>query len=488
MARPNVLWILADELRADALGCQGGAAAPVWTPHIDGLAAAGVHFRNHFCNSPACVPSRTSMLTATHPVENGIHANEGAWRSFPLPLRLDTFPEAFARAGYRTASIGKSHVPAAYRPWMEENHEGGGMHVFGLDRDPSELEPIVPEGIPSPVAGVFPDRRFFPPEAVTINALRWLDAAEAEPFLLRVSYLQPHTPVLPPARFRRLHRAQDWPGHNLPRGHGSAYEEAFAEMVGGRGLSHREMQRAQADYHALVTWLDAQVGLLLAWLALRRMRERTIVVLDSDHGASLGENGLLGKVVFGPQSHRTPRIVAWPGTLAPAVRDDLAQNLDLAHTLCALCDVPPAPTFGGRDLFAEPPPDAIFATVGNGAQGSRASSAANKGSWRDGAGWPRRGCVRTDRYRLDMNIRQDGHAVRPEEEDVFLADWRVDPCELVDLADDPARADVLADLRSRLLAHAAGSVEPAFIPAFAPDEAPEFLPPRIGPPAGGANV
>jgi len=482
-AAPNILWIFADELRADAIGCQGSPHWRVATPHIDRLATDGVRFGNMFCNAPACVPARTAILTGTHPQGNGVHGNEGAWASFPLPLRLETFPESFARAGWRTASLGKSHVPRGYAPWQEENGEGGGMHVFGLDRDPASLAPIVPRGIPSPVGGVFPDRAFFPPEAVTINALAWLDAAAeaGQPFLLRVSYLQPHTPVLPPQRFRRLYRAGDFPGHAIGGGMASAYEEAFAAMVGGRELTQAEMQQAQADYCALVTWLDTQIGMLLAKLALLRMRERTIVVFDSDHGASLGENGLLSKVVFAPQSQRVPRIVAWPGHIpAGQVRDDLAQGLDLGPTLCHLAGVTPAPHVRGRALFRDPPPEAIFASVGSGAPGARASAAANKGIWRNGGGWPRRGCIRTARWRLDMNLRQDGAAMPADETDIFLADWQADPLERTNLAGVPAHAALRDTLAARLVAFAADSVEPDFVPAFSAAEAPEFAPPRIG--------
>jgi choline-sulfatase len=478
--RPNVLWIFADELRADALGCHGGGLGPVVTPNIDRLAASGTYFRNHFCNSTVCVPSRTSILTATHPQENGVHSNEGAWASFPLPVSLDTFPEVFARHGWRTATIGKSHVPKGYAPWQEENHEGASMHVFGLDRDPASRAPIVPDGIPSPVGGVFPDREFFPPEAVTINALDWLDRIDDTPFLLRVSYLQPHTPVLPPARFRQLFRPDDFPGHDIPPAQQSAFDDAFAEMVGGRRLTHAQMQRAQADYHALVAWLDAQVGLLLAKLEEAGLREQTIVVFDSDHGASLGENGLLSKIVFAPQSHRVPRIVSWPGTLPKdAVREDLAQSLDLARTLCHLAGVAPSDGFRGRALFADPPPEAIYASVGNGTPGARASVAANKGIWRTGAGWPRRGCVRTDRWRLDMNLRMDGGPVPPGEEDVFLTDWRADPSERRNLASDVDHEATRTALVTSLSRFAAKSIEPDFVPRYSPEESPEFAPPRI---------
>jgi choline-sulfatase len=358
--------------------------------------------------------------------------------------------------------------------------EGSGMHDFGLDTDPGPLQPIVPPGIPSPVGGVFPADKPFPPDSVTRNALRRLQAHAGDTFLLRVSYLQPHTPVLPPEKYRAMYRAEDWPGHDLPKGYSSAYDDAFAEVVGGRKLSHAGMQRAQADYHALVTWLDAQVGIVLGALHLLGLAGNTIVVFNSDHGASLGEDGLLSKVVFAPQSHRTPFIVSWPGHLPQGERRNaLSQNLDLARTLCDLTGLAPLPSFEGRSAFSDAPPEMIFGVSGSGATGARASVAANKGGWRNGKGWPRRACVRTAQYRLDMNVRQDDAPVAPEEEDIFLADSIADPAEMRNLAGDPAKKSVVSHLREAILAHAAGALEAERIPAFTADEAPDFLPPRI---------
>lgn len=480
MAKPNILWIMADELRASALGCYGESWAPVATPNIDALAANGVLFTNNFCNSPVCVPSRMSILTAAAPERTGIYFNEGAWKSFPIPVRLKTFPEHFAEHGYRTASLGKSHYAVAYTPWQEDNGAGSSMHGFGLETDPAPLEPIVPRGIPSPVGGTFPSDRTYPPEQVTWNAVRWLDRHGNDPFLLRVSYLQPHTPVLPPQHYRALYRAADWPGHALPRGYGSAYENAYADMVGGREFTHEQVQQAQADYHALVTWLDAQVGVLISMLHTRLLLENTIVVFTSDHGASLGENGLFGKVVCAPQSQRTPFIASWPGRLPQGERrDELTENMDLARTLCDLAGLAPDPAFAGRSVFSEETPERIFATVGTGAPGAKASAAANKGAWRNGGGWPRRCCIRTARYRFDMNVRQDGAAIAAAEEDWFLSDVIADPREMVNLATDPAHKAKVDLLRHQVLEHVTGAIEPEFVPAFSEDEAPEFSPPRI---------
>ncbi|WP_291389274.1 sulfatase-like hydrolase/transferase [Devosia sp.] len=482
MSKPNVVWFFADELRVSALGCYQQSWRPVWTPNIDSLAARGVRFENSFCTSPVCVPSRHSIMTSHYPESTGIYANQGAWKSFPLPVLLPTFPEHFAAHGYRTVSFGKTHLHPSYAPWQESCFEGASMHEFGLEADPT-LEPIMPKGIPSPIGGVSPSEKQYTPEKVTWNALKWLDhhasGGDDTPFLLRVSYLQPHTPVLPPAHYRRLYRARDWPGHNLPRGYGSMAEEAFAAAAGGRELSHEQMQQAQADYHALVSWLDTQVGLVLGALANRGLLENTILVFTADHGASLGEDGLISKDLFVPQCHRVPLIVTWSGVLpAHEVRSDLAQGIDLGPTLVDLAGLPRLPKAQGRALFGDPEPDEVYGTVNFGHYAGDTGQFPPEG-WPQGGSWPRRSCVRTRRYRLDLNVRQDGQPVPPEREDIFLADVEADPKEMHNLAKEPAQADLVASLRAKVLAHAANSVEPQYIPSFSPDESPEFLPAKV---------
>lgn len=485
MAR-NILYILSDELRASAIGCEGGTFPPeggprAATPNIDALAAGGTRFTRHYCNAPACVPSRTSQLTARAPEQTGVYGNEGAWQSYPLPARLTSFPEHFARAGYRTACFGKSHVHADYDVWQTDNGTGGEMDVFARACPPDRLHAITPDGIASPVGGVFPDDLPYPPDAVTRNAVRFLAQQDgAVPFLLCASYLQPHTPVFPPAVFRDLYRASDFPGHDLPRGDASVHDDTFAEVVGGRRLSHADMQQAQADYHALVTWLDAQVGVLLSALETLGLAQDTAVVFTSDHGASLGENGLLSKVVFGPQSQRVPLILRAPGQVpAGEVDDTLSEALDLGRTLCHLAGIPADPDFGGRALPGGPEPEAIFAVIGQGAPGSRASSAANIGPWPDGGGWPRRACLRTRRYRFDMDVVQDGAPIAPANEDPYLADTLADPAERHNLAHDPAHAGLVAGFRAALLARAAEALEPAFVPGYSATEIGAFAPPTM---------
>lgn len=473
--RPNIVWIMGDEFRTDALSCYGTPFPEVVTPNIDRIAAAGVRFANCFCNSPICVPARTSFMTATLPETNGVYGNEGAWASFRWDRDLVTLPEVFAGAGYRTVNFGKTHLPAALRAWQVDEHDGADLGNFYDGTDPAlHADAIYTPTLKAAIGGAFRGPAEFPGNRVTRNAVRWLreEAAAGGPFLLGIGYLQPHSPVLPPPPHVGLYDGLPWPDGPGEAPPGSDYERAFAAAVRSDALSPDEHRRIRADYYALVRWLDDQVGAVLDALAASGLAEDTIIVLEADHGVSLGERGRLQKHTFFPEVQRIPRLIAWPGRLpAGQVRADLAQALDLARTLCGLAGIAPAASFEGRDLFGpEPPPEQVFATIGFGERASFALPNQVVGTWADGTGWPRRACVRTARYRLDMTVRRNGAAVPPEEEDPYLADLALDPFEAVNRASDPCYAAVLARLRAALRARAATAHEPAHVPTYSAAE------------------
>ncbi len=240
------------------------------------------------------------------------------------------------------------------------------------------------------------------------------------------------------------------------------------------------MQQAQADHHAPVTCPDAPVGVLLAGLRTLGLEATTAVVFTADHGASLGGNGLLSKIVFAPQSHRVPLIVRAPGIVpAGRVDDALSEGLDVARTSCTLAGIAPDTAFEGRCVRTGAEPEAVFSVIGKGAEGSRASSAANVGPWPDGRGWPRRACVRTRRFRVDMNVRQDGGPVIAANEDALPADRLAHPQEPTNPAGDPAHAATVARFRAMLRARAAEAVQPAFVPACSAAETGALAPPAL---------
>jgi choline-sulfatase len=459
MKKPNILWIYCDELRTDALGCYGNTYAPMQTPNIDAIAENGVRFDNCFCNSPVCVASRSSILTGLYPEETGVYHNEAVWPNYRFEPRPLTFPQVFADHGYQTANFGKVHVPKQLANWGHSNTAGSGMMEFYQDVDVDRLQAIRPPGIPTVIGGAFPGDRPYPADAVTHNALAWMSQVEG-PFLTRVSYLQPHTPVFPPPPYDSLYENAAFPDTIHAVDTLSAFEQRFVDVIRARELSSAELLRAKRSYYGLVAWIDAQVGRLIDFLRESGLAEETIIVFESDHGASLGEAGRYQKQTFAPQSQRVPRLISWPGTIARGQeRADITESLDLARTLFGLAGIESPKQFHGRDLFADPAPEAVYSTIGYGFETSRAFPNLGVGALEDGSGWPRRSCVRTQRYRLDKNVRVNGHKPTAEREDIFLVDMHTDPDENVNLAADRALRTLVEELSTLVDQHTTNSLE-----------------------------
>lgn len=460
----NVVWVLCDELRTDALECYGNRDGHMATPAFDKLAEQGSRFTNMFVNSPVCVPSRTAMLTGVPPVRTGVYHNEACWPGYRFDAsELTTLPQVFGEAGYATATFGKTHVPSGLAKWGTECSNGARMAELrgGLCDDDPEM--VTVPGTGGVHAGVYPAGLQYPAEQVTSGALRWLDDAP-EPFLLRISYLQPHTPVVVPRSHSGIYAGVEFEADEIPQARLSAFERRFAQVSGGLALSERDRHRTRSSYYALVAWVDTQLGCILDHLSRKGMASRTVVVVTADHGAYLGEGGAYGKQTFAPQCHRVPFIVRWPGSVeAGAVREDLAQGLDLGRTLFALAGLDAPEQFEGRNLFAGPSPEHIFGIIGYGATGSRAFPNLGIGTYLNECGWPRRACVRSHGYRLDRNVRLDDNEVEGSDEraDVFLADLEADPAELRNVADLPAYAAARAGLEEALVAHLEGARETA---------------------------
>jgi len=223
-----------------------------------------------------------------------------------------------------------------------------------------------------------------------------------------------------------------------------------------------QLRTARLHYYALVAWVDSQVGRVLEAIERAGRRDSTIVVFGADHGNPLGDTGAFEKHTFTPTVHRVPLLFSWPGTMvAGTVRNDLSDSLDFARSLCGLAGLAVPPALKGRNLFADPAPEAIYSTIGYGEIDSRMGPNGGRRDWSGGRGWPRRSCVRTARYRLDKNMRIDGHPADPRDEDIFLADVAADPREMTNLAGRPDHADVMKRLSAMLSEHAKGAVEVA---------------------------
>jgi len=475
---PNVLWIQTDELRADALGCYGQSpwAQPL-TPNLDALAAHGVLFSNTYCNCPVCVPSRTSMLTGRYPHEIGVYHNEASRNGHVLPGHLVSFPQAFAAAGYQTVTIGKTHTPK-HPIWgrVVPALAGAGSSVRPYRARRGDAPPLavrLPGAPPVLVAGIY---TLAPGEIsatrhLTNLALEWLeaDAKSDDPWMLRVSYLMPHTPVLPPERFAEMFDPGDFAfdaTRDRPHEAMSAFERLIAEANRGEQLSPDEVARARAHYWAVMAHVDDEIGRILSTLDELGLTRRTIVIFDSDHGAMLGEMGLWQKQMFDRAVHRVPQIIAWPGVLPQGqVRGDLNELLDRGPTLFGLCGIDRPSGFRGRDLFSGgPEPEAIFGVIGYGQPDSILYPLAKSGPVT-----PRRACVRTRPYRYDVSIRCKGRDITQDDpaREPCLIDVKADPQERNNLSGRPELGGVerrLAAMLEDWLALDAGITDPPLKP------------------------
>lgn len=299
--RPDILLITVDTTRADRVGTYGDHLAH--TPVLDALAASGALFPHATCQIPLTAPSHASILTAAYPPYHGVRKNGG----FALDPAFDTLPEILHDAGYKCGAFLSSFALNQLYGFAQ------GFEVFDDIDATREFLVIVEGGGQAAQRMTYPERH----SRETIDAaLAWLAKAGHGPVFLWVHVYDPHTPYEPPAPFDRIHA-------------GDPYRGEMAAM-------------------------DQQLGRLLDAFAARGP---TIVALTGDHGEAFGEKGehTHGFLIYESTMH-VPLMVAYPGRVAGgAVRDDLAQTIDLMPTILALADVPWGGPMQGRDLTSQEP-------------------------------------------------------------------------------------------------------------------------------------
>ncbi len=410
--RPNILFILPDQLRAQALGCMGNK--DVQTPHIDRLASEGLLFENTFANTPVCCPARANLLTGMYAHRNGMVAND-------LRLREDkvTLAELLAKAGYRTGFVGKWHLDGGPREpgfippgprrqgfefWAanECSHRHFANHYF---RDTDKPIPLGK----------------FEAEGWTDLVCEFLDGTKADrrPFFLTVQMGPPHDPYKAPPEYSKR------------------YDPAKLEMRPNWQDGPRVPGRAEiAEYYAMTTAVDDQVGRMMRKLDELGLREDTIVLLSSDHGDMLGSQGQRLKRKPWEESIRVPGILRWPRVVRkPARTQTFLSHVDIAPTLLSLCGVQPPSEMQGADLStfirtgnAKGLPEEAFFQIFGPYEGD-----GTEGAWRG---------VRTKRYMY----------ARFENKPWVLYDLERDPYQQKNLAGKPEAAAVQRELEGRLAA------------------------------------
>ena len=352
-ARPNVLFISIDDLRP-ALGCYGDPLAK--TPHIDRLAASGRPFLAAYCQQAVCGPSRTAVLTGRLPDNNRVWHNRQRFRLHE-PDTI-TLPQLFIKSGYRAESYGKVFsgnsqeedpeswsAPAVLKASGWRNYAGSGSGSGDGKGSATEASDVDDEG--------YPDGK------LATMAIAALERLRGEPFFLAVGFFKPHLPFNAPRKYWDLHDPAAFGAADVERTEAAAAEAYpdHRELAGYAGIPRDERvttdeaRRLRQGYYACASYVDAQVGRLLAALDRLGLADNTIVVLWGDHGYSLGEADHWCKATNFERDTRVPLVIRVPGIPAagePATA--LVELVDLYPTLAELAGRAPPAELDGKSL------------------------------------------------------------------------------------------------------------------------------------------
>jgi len=336
---PSVLVLLSDDQRADTIGALGNPH--LRTPAVDALVARGTVFDRAYCmgsmQGAVCVPSRAMMLSG-----------RSLFRIDEQLQDCDTWPEAFARTGYRTFITGKWHngAASATRCFGEgRNVFLGGMHdQFGVPvvSFTGHGQPVKTEPSPTHSSKLFGDA-----------ADAFVQSLGDEPFFAWVAFTAPHDPRQPPDGFREQYAGREppppenfLPEHPFDNGELKIRDEKLLEWPRTR----ERISAALADYYACIEGMDAQIGRVIAALEAKGRLDDTIILFTSDHGLALGSHGLLGKQNLYEHSMRPPAVIAGPGVPAGHRTDALCYLFDLTATVGELAGVPAPEKSEGKSL------------------------------------------------------------------------------------------------------------------------------------------
>jgi arylsulfatase len=455
--RPNILFLMTDQQRGDCLGAAGNKI--IHTPNLDRIAREGVRFSRAYTSTPTCTPARTALLTGLSPWHHGMLGMTAMALEYPLEK-----PKALKAAGYYTATIGKQHFypmrnPHGYERMILDEHcpcgNGPQALVAAEKRGPIERTDYeawfwsqFPAGNPHQTGLWWNDylsKEFVLPENLhpthwtgdtAVNFLNGWDGHQ--PFFLKVSFIRPHSPYDPPARFMKMYEDADLPEAKAGKW-ASRYEKrnsSRTDIWHGK-LSPQEIRHSRQGYYGCISQVDEQIGRILETLEKRRWLDDTLILFTSDHGDMTGDQNLWRKsYAYEPSAH-IPMMMRWPTGLVSARRGSvMAQPVELRDVLPTFLEAAgtePSRPIDGRSLLS---------LVRN-----------NGAGWREYIDLEHDVCYSPANHwnaLTDGNWKYIFHALDGEEQLFHLAS---DPYELQDLAGDTSHEAELRRWRQRLVKH-----------------------------------
>lgn len=438
--RPNVVFILCDDLRWDCLGVAGHPHLK--TPNIDRLAKEGVYFKNAFCTTSLCSPSRASILSGKYAHAHGVLNNFTEY-----PVSLPSFPRQLQAAGYETAYIGKWHMGEENdepRPGFDYfvTHKGQGKYFdteFNIHGQRKVLE------------GYYT-------QVVTSLALDWLGKKRDKPFCLMLGHKAPHSFYTPeekyahtfdnvkieyPASAFQLDDKPAWFKTRLTTWHGIYgplfdYRKKFPDTSPEAVKDFAAMTRG---YWGTILSVDDSVGRLYEQLRELGELDNTIFIFAGDNGLLNGDHGMVDKRTMHEPSIRVPLVMRYPGLVAldkPKQISQLVLHEDVAPSILELCGADPLKNIHGRSWKT-------LVEKGDANWRKRFHYAYNYE--KQFPYTPNIRGVRTDRWKLVRYPHGDGGPDRHLSE---LYDLQKDPEETKNLIKDPAQKERIAELQQEL--------------------------------------
>ncbi len=365
-ARRNVLLICIDDLKP-VLGCYGDPLAK--TPNLDKLAVRGMRFDRAYCNQAVCAASRNSLLLGSRSTSIGIYDLSVNFRK-AVPDAV-TLPQWFMKHGYRAEAVGKvlhtGHgnrddaaswsvptVPFKVVEYLKPENSGGGRltreEAFFSNKELGRVQQL-PRGAAWEIAEV-PDNAYSDGKIADESIAR-LQAAKArkEPFFLAVGFVKPHLPFTAPKKYWDMHDPAAFPlaKRTQPAEAAPPYASKRGEEISNYtpvptdGKIDEKLARELIHgYYAATSYMDAQVGRLIEEFDRLELGENTVIVLWSDHGWHMGDQGMWTKHTNYEEANRIPLFVIAPGVTKPGTTGGFAETVDLYPTLVELAGLPKA--------------------------------------------------------------------------------------------------------------------------------------------------
>ncbi len=340
--RPNILFLFADDQRADALGCSGNKY--IRTPNIDQLANNGVRFSHSYVmgghHGAICAPSRAMLMSG-----------KSLFHVYDRLAGVQTMPAYFAKYGYETFGTGKWHnEKSAFEATFQKakNVMLGGMS----DHFNVPCNDMGPDGKLVPA-----DKKGFSTDLFAGAAKDFLvdysQGKRENPFFCYVAFTAPHDPRSPRTDYIGMYPDESIPvPGNFKKLHPFAFDDLVVrdENLAPWPRTPEIIQSSLADYYALISHLDAEIGDLVKTLKEKGLFENTILVYAADNGLAIGSHGLLGKQSLYDDCMNVPLIISGPGVPKNQVTEALVYLFDLFPTLSDLCHLPAPAGIDGKNL------------------------------------------------------------------------------------------------------------------------------------------